>query len=170
MPSILVAYATRYGSTHEAAEAVAAVLNAHGMTAETQTLRDVADLAGRSGVVVGAPLFMGAWHKDAHEFLRRHADALATMPVAVFALGPTADPHDPDEWAASQAQLDKALSRHPSLDPVAVGLFGGRYEPTRVPVPMTVGGREAPASDIRDGATVVAWAEELVDLLRPPTA
>lgn len=165
MSSILVAYATRYGSTHEAAEAVATVLTARGLAADTRMLREVTDLGGRTGVVVGAPLFMGAWHKDAHAFLRRHARQLATIPVAVFALGPTADPYDRHEWAASQVQLDKALGRHPGLAPVAVGLFGGRYDPARVDVPMTTAAGPAPASDIRDGAKVVAWAGELAELL-----
>jgi len=166
MSSILVAYATRYGSTHEAAEAVAAVLSQAGLPADTQNLGEVTDLTGRTGVVIGAPLFMGAWHKDAHEFLRRHADELATIPVAVFALGPTADPHDPEEWATSRAQLDKALGRHPSLRPVAVGLFGGRYDPAHVETPWTTEAGAVPATDIRDGAKVAAWAREVAELLR----
>jgi menaquinone-dependent protoporphyrinogen IX oxidase len=31
---------------------------------------------------------MGRWHADARRFVARHPRALATLPVAVFALGP----------------------------------------------------------------------------------
>lgn len=130
MSSVLVAYATRYGSTHEAAEAVAAALADRGVATRTALLGEVTDLTGCTGVVVGAPLFMGAWHMDAHAFLRAHREALARLPVAVFALGPTRDPYDPAEWEHSRAQLAKALGRHPWLHPVDVAIFGGRYDPT----------------------------------------
>lgn len=169
MSSVLVGYATRYGSTHEAAQAVAATLVERGVAADTVLLRDVTDLTGCAGVVVGAPLFMGAWHRDAHALLRRHRKALARMPVAVFALGPTHEPYDPAEWAASQAQLDKALRRHGWLEPVAVGLFGGRYDPAYLRFPMTTVAGDGPASDIRDGAKVVAWASELAEVFGAPT-
>jgi menaquinone-dependent protoporphyrinogen oxidase len=164
MSTILIGFATRYGSTHEAAEAVAAALAERGLATRTELLRDVTDLAGCAGVVVGAPLFMGAWHKDAHAFLRKHKAALSRLPVAVFALGPTHEPYDPAEWASSQAQLDKGLGRHGWLEPVAVGLFGGRYDPAYLRFPMTKMAGNAPASDIRDGAKVSAWAGELADV------
>lgn len=169
MSTVLIGYATRYGSTHEAAEAVAAALTARGLSTQTVLLRDVTTIAGSRGVVIGAPLFMGAWHKDAHAFLRRHKTALSRTPVAVFALGPTHEPYDPAEWAASQAQLDKALRRHGWLEPVAVGLFGGRYDPAYLRFPMTAVAGDAPASDIRDGAKVAAWAGELADVFGAPT-
>ncbi len=191
MSSVLVAYATRYGSTHEAAEAVAAALDEHGLPARTALMREVTDLAGCTAVVVGAPLFMGAWHMDAHAFLRAHRDVLSRIPVAVFALGPTRDPYDPAEWAQSRAQLAKALGRHPWLRPVDVAMFGGRYDPTtarlrphaggdgragdeHVPQELGVhpehvaeadrGERVVPvAGDIRDGARVARWAGTLAD-------
>lgn len=169
MSSVLVAYATRSGSTHEAAVAVAAVLAEHGVPTRTELLRDVTDLIDCTGVVVGAPLFQGAWHMDAHAFLRAHRDALARVPVAVFALGPTRDPYDPAEWEQSRAQLAKALGRHPWLHPVDVAVFGGRYDPAHLRFATTATVAAMPASDIRDGAKVVAWAGGLAAALGAPT-
>src|SRR5947209_28996 len=85
---VLVGYATRYGSTQEVAEAVAATLRACGLAVDLQPMRDVRTLAGYSAVVGGAPLIMFHWHKDARRFLARYRAALMERPVAVFALGP----------------------------------------------------------------------------------
>ncbi len=63
--SILVAYATRYGSTEEVAEAVAATLRERGLAVDIQPLQQVPTLEGYRAVVLGAPLYMFHWHKDA---------------------------------------------------------------------------------------------------------
>lgn len=55
--SVLVAYATRYGSTQEVAEAVAATLRERGLEVDIQPMRKVRALAGYSAVVLGAPLY-----------------------------------------------------------------------------------------------------------------
>lgn len=90
MPApILVAYATRYGSTQEVAEAVAAMLRERDLDARAQPMREVRGLDGYRAVVLGAPLYIGRLHKDMPRFLSRHRDALTARPVAIFALGPT---------------------------------------------------------------------------------
>ncbi|HZD60636.1 MAG TPA: flavodoxin domain-containing protein [Anaerolineae bacterium] len=83
---VLVGYATRYGSTQEVAEAIAETLREGGLTVDIRPMREVRTLAGHSAVVLGAPLIMSHWHKDALRFLSRHREALMERPVAVFAL------------------------------------------------------------------------------------
>ncbi len=46
--SVLVAYATKYGSTQEIAEAVGAVLREHGLRTEVRPVREVRTLDGYS--------------------------------------------------------------------------------------------------------------------------
>ena len=70
--SILVAYATRYGSTQEVAEAVAATLRERVLAVDIQPMQDVRSLDQYRAVVLGAPLYMFHWHKDALHFLARH--------------------------------------------------------------------------------------------------
>jgi menaquinone-dependent protoporphyrinogen oxidase len=56
--SVLVAYATRSGSTREIAEVIAATLREHGLEVDLKPARDVRTLEGYRAVVLGAPLFM----------------------------------------------------------------------------------------------------------------
>ena len=162
---VLVGYATRYGSTQEVAEAVAATLRECGLTVDIQPMRKVRTLEGYRGVVLGAPLFMFHWHKDALRFLSRHRKALTERPVAVFALGPTHEPHDEEEWKDSCAQLDKELAKFPWLTPVALKMFGGKYDPAKLRFPINLLAGKEPASDLRDGTAIRAWAADLKPIL-----
>jgi menaquinone-dependent protoporphyrinogen oxidase len=86
--SVFVGFATRSGSTQEVAEAIAVALRDGGLRVDCQPLRSMRTLAGYGMVMLGAPLYMFRWHKDALAFLSKHRKALEKLPVAVFALGP----------------------------------------------------------------------------------
>lgn len=153
--TMLVTYATKYGSTREVAEAFAASLNQQGVPVEIRPTGEVRTLDGYRAVVLGAALYMGRWHKDAHRFLKRHRAALAHLPVAIFALGPLSA--DEKEWQGSRAQLDRALAQAPWLTPVAVELFGGVIDPAKLHFPFN----HIPAGDARDWTAIHAWASKL---------
>jgi menaquinone-dependent protoporphyrinogen oxidase len=167
--SILVVYATRYGSTQEVAEQVAATLRECGLAVDVQPARQVQTLEGCRAVVLGAPLYIGSLHKDARRFLARHTSALAERPVAVFVLGPTqAD----QGWQDERAQLDRALQKSPWFKPVAVELFGGKYDPARLRFPISLLAKlpasplyQAPPTDQRDWEAIRAWAKSVATKL-----
>lgn len=169
--TILVAYATRYGSTQEVAEQVAAILREGGLQVEVKPAGQVRDLTGYRAVVLGAPLYIGRWLKDAHRFLTKHQAALGQRPVAVFALGPTRESTEAD-IAGIRASLDKELAVYPWLKPVAVALFGGKYDPAKLRFPDSLLSalpasplHNAPVSDARDWDAIRAWAQSLVPIL-----
>lgn len=164
---ILVAYATRYGSTQEVAEAIAATLRDAGLAVELHPVGDVRSLEGYSAVVLGAALYAYHWHKDALRFLSRHRKALLERPVAIFTLGPVHDPHDDEEWQNSREQLEKEMAKFPWLKPIAVELFGGQFEPSKFRFPVNVLAGAEPASDIRDWAAIRDWARELTTWFEP---
>lgn len=165
--SVLVGYATRYGSTQEVAQQVAAALCASGLAVDVQPMREVRTLVRYSAVVLGAPLFMFRWHKDALRFLSRHRKALMQRPVAIFALGPVHDPYDTKEWQDSHAQLDQELGKFPWLAPVALQVFGGKYDPAKLSFPINLFIGKEPASDLRDWTAIRAWASSLAAKLEP---
>jgi menaquinone-dependent protoporphyrinogen oxidase len=150
--NVLVAYATRNGSTREVAEAVMGTLRACGADARLQAARDVRRLAPRFELIVlGAPIYSGRWHRDAHRFLKRHRKELGTVPIAVFGMGPRRP--DPEAWLRSRAQLDRALAKHDWLEPVAVTVFGGADPPKR----------DRQRRDLRDWTQIEAWASSLAN-------
>lgn len=170
----LVAYATRYGSTQEVAEKIAAALREHGLAVELAPVRSVRALDTYSAVVLGAPLYIGRLHKDARQFLAGHRDMLARRPVAIFALGPLQSPRSEQEWTGCRSQLDKELAQYPWLAPVAVELFGGRLDPATLRFPDTLLNM-MPASpfknmapvDLRDWAAIRTWADDLAATFQP---
>ena len=165
--SVLVAYATRYDSTQEVAEAVAATLRERGLEVDIQPMRKVRTLEGYRAVVLGAALYIGRWHKDARRFLSRHREALTERPVAIFALGPLHT--DEKEWQGSRAQLDQELAQFPWLTPVALELFGGKFDPAKLHFPWSFlpALKNMPASDVRDWTAIRAWASKLAAKLQP---
>jgi menaquinone-dependent protoporphyrinogen oxidase len=129
-------------------------------------MRKVRTLEGYRAVVLGAPLYLGSWHKDAQRFLSVHQEALTQRPVAIFALGPTHK--DEKEWQGSRAMLDKELARFPWLTPVALEMFGGKYDPAKLRFPDNLIAalpaspiHDMPASDVRDFAVIRVWASNL---------
>jgi menaquinone-dependent protoporphyrinogen oxidase len=154
-PHLLLAYATKHGSTQEVAESIAKTLAASGHEVDVRAAADVRDLGGFDGVILGGALYMGRWHGEAVGFLERHRDALATIPIAVFAMGPhtLAD----KDVAASRLQLDKALAKVPDVSPSAVAIFGGVVDPTTLRFPLS----RMHASDARDWQAIAAWADDV---------
>lgn len=146
---ILVAYATRHESTGEVAGAIAGILEAGPDEVDLAPAHSLVDpVDGYRLVILGAALYHGRWHHDAHWFLRHHRAELAHVPVAVFGMGPRTD--KARAWLRSRAQLDRALARHRWLTPVSVALFGGVDPPSR-----------RSGRDLRDWDAIATWAMTL---------
>jgi menaquinone-dependent protoporphyrinogen oxidase len=165
MTQVLVAYGTRYGSTCEVAEAVAATLEEQGIDSDVKNAREVHSLDGYEAVVLGTPLYMGALHKDVRALLEKNREALEHTPFALFALGPIkAD----DGVDGSRAQLIEALAKLPVPTPASTAVFVGAYDPARLgfkdkmitALPASPLHGET-AHDERDWDAIRAWARGL---------
>jgi menaquinone-dependent protoporphyrinogen oxidase len=158
---VLVAYATKRGSTREVADTVATVLREHGSDVDVVAAPMVDDPASYDAIVVGGALYMGRWHQDAQRFLRDHRDALAALPVFVFGMGPRT--LDEKDVAGSLAQLDAALAKVPGVEPKSVAVFGGVVDPEKLRFPFN----RMAASDARDWEAIRRWAAEVSSYCRP---
>ena len=136
-----------------------------GLAVVCQPVKEVRTLDGHAAVVLGAPLYMFRWHGDAKRFLARQRQALVARPAAVFALGPF---HvDVKEFTDARGQLDKELLKSPWFKPVAIEIFGGKFDPAalRFPYNLIPALKQMPVSDIRDWTAIRAWASGLVTQL-----
>lgn len=158
---ILVAYATKHGSTQEVAESIGESLRLHGLEVDVLPARDAGAVGEYAGVVLGGALYMGRWHKDAPRFLHRHRQELASVPIAVFGMGP----QDVSEakLTESRAQLERALAQEPEVTPISVAIFGGVVDPAKLSFPFN----KMPALDARDWHAIDAWAEEVAAAVMP---
>src|SRR5512141_346857 len=67
--SILLAYASRFGSTQEVAESIAAALREGGLAVDLQPMQEVKALDRYDAVVLGAAIYNAKWHAEAHRFV-----------------------------------------------------------------------------------------------------
>jgi menaquinone-dependent protoporphyrinogen oxidase len=155
--TILVTYASRYGSTREVAESIAATLRSRLLHVEVRPTAEVETLDGYAGVVLGGGIYMGRWHRDARGFARHFAGELAELPVAVFALGPIDD--EPEHRLGSEKQFRSAVGKLP-FEPFATALFGGAVDPRKLRFPFN----HMPAVDLRDWGSIRGWALQVADL------
>lgn len=85
---VLVAYATKHGSTAGVAQAIRDELVRMGLEAVVRPVKDVRELSSYGAVVLGSAIYMGRWRREALRFGRRHASELRERPVWLFGSGP----------------------------------------------------------------------------------
>ena len=154
--SILLTYATRFGSTQQVAETIAAALRQAGLAVDVQPMQEVKSLEHYDAVVLGAAIYNAKWHPDAHQFLSQYRESLSQRPVAIFALGPLST--SKAAMRNSRRQLDRELIKYPWLKPVAVQMFVGKLNPAKLGFFERL---LSIASDHRDWEAIRAWANEL---------
>jgi len=171
--SVLIAFATRSGSTAEVAEAMAAALKEAGVPAEILAMSQVNSLTGREAVILGAPLYVGRFPKEFHRFFRIHREALGAMRPWVFVLGPIRN--EPKDFEAARSQAEKQLSHYPWLRPADLRVFGGRWSTAALPFPLSLMLRlpgnplkKVPAEDIRDWVAIRDWAAAIATQIKSP--
>ena len=85
---VLVAFASRSGSTAGIAEAITCVLRDAGLEVDSRPAGDVADMTPYDAVVLGSGVFLPHRGSDGGGFLVRHRAVLATRAVWLFSAGP----------------------------------------------------------------------------------
>lgn len=101
MTNVLVAYASKRGSTEEIAEVIADKLREFTgdedscggchLSVDCLPVDEVATLEPYDAVVLGSAVYVKHWRGDARRFLRRHADELSRRPFWVFSSGPVGE-------------------------------------------------------------------------------
>jgi menaquinone-dependent protoporphyrinogen oxidase len=75
--TLLIAYASKHGSTQGIAERIAEKLRQLGKEAETRSVDTVEDPESYEAFVIGSAIYYGSWLKVATEWVHRNQAVLA---------------------------------------------------------------------------------------------
>lgn len=159
-PRILVAYATRSGSTAEIAQAIGKELTTAGITVDIAEIKTVSTLSGFNAIVIGGPLYMGSVDGTVAKFVGKNREQLQKMPVAAFAVGLAPKNPDPGAYGIAMEALTKSIE---PVTPVSTVLFAGKLDPAKLSfiqrkITELV---KSPVGDFRDWDAIAAWARGL---------
>jgi len=163
---ILIAYASRYGSTQEIAEAIGRVLRERGRAVDVRPAGEVARLEGYRAVVLGSALYSGSWLEDAREFLESFQEELSALPLWLFSSGPTT-PGDPGEALGGWTFPDDMGALRAAVGPRGVALFSGKIDPDILSLQDWLINRSmrGVSGDFRNWPRIEAWASHIADAL-----
>lgn len=163
---VLVAYASKYGSTAEIAERVGDVLRRAGADVTVAPADQVADVTSYGAVILGSGVYAGHWLKEAVAFLEHNEAALAARPVWLFSSGPTGE-GDPVEimggWRFPQGQQAVA----DRIGPRDIALFHGNIDVDALHLGdrLIIKAVKAKGGDFRDWMAIAAWASKIAEQL-----
>lgn len=165
---LLVAYASRAGSTAGVADAIGRVLAESGARVDVRPMQEIHDVTPYTAVVAGSAV-QGEWLPEALAFVRAHQAELARKPFAAFMVCITLAMRGGENY---RAVLGKKLAPVRALVPtVREGLFAGWLDLDKLPpgdrakmsIPVILG--IFPQGDQRDWEKIQTWAKELRPLL-----
>lgn len=158
--TVLVAYASKRGSTKEIAETVAATLRREGLGVCLEPAEAVESLERYDAIVLGSAVYMKRWRGDARHFLKKHRKSLRHVPFWVFSSGPVGDPaNDNPEWT----EPPKIAEKVEEMGGRGHVVFGGCLpaEPKNFMERAMVEGTPREYRDRRDWAEIRGWAHQI---------
>lgn len=158
---ILVAYATRYGSTTGVTETLAAALADAGTVVDVLPVDEVAGFAPYDAVVIGGPIYGGEWLPEALAFVNAQREALRHMTVACFV---TCLPDD-DSAGTIRAKVAVIESVRAWLGPVAIGVFAGALDYGKLSMlnRLQAQTKKLREGDFRDEAAIQQWVADVLE-------
>jgi menaquinone-dependent protoporphyrinogen oxidase len=163
---VLVAAASRHGSTDEAARAIAEILRESGHSAVVAAPETLTSLNGFDAAVVGSAVYYGKWLESATTFVDRHLEWFDGRPVWLFSMGPLGDPPKPE---ADPVEVPALMARTRAREH---RVFTGRLDKSRLSLgeKIIVTGVRAAEGDFRQWDEIRAWAREIGEALVPVAA
>ncbi len=164
MSKILIAYATRAGSTGEVAKAIGEVLSTSGATVDVQPLKSVTDLRGYNAFVVGSAIRMGKWLPEAVQFVQTNQATLSKAPTAYFLVSGFLREDTPEMRRTVAAFLDPVRK---IMEPASVGMFAGKMDYSKLSwLDRTIAQMvKSTEGDFRNWEAIRAWAREVQPIL-----
>ena len=167
--NVLVAYATKYGSTAGIAAKIGNVLNDRGMRVDVCPMSDVEDLSAYDAFVLGSAVYIGRIRKDARRFLKTNVSTLSSRPTWLFSSGPTDEDEEFDVRMSGWYAPASVRELVATIKPREKRVLSGAIDPTRTSgldkwMLDRVGAKQV---DARDWNEIAEWADEIALDLTP---
>lgn len=172
---ILVAYASRHGSTAGIAERIATRLTEAGLDSDLCDVEDVETVDSYDAFVIGSAAYMFHWLKPATAFVKKHHAHLAEHPAWLFSSGPLGtDLVDEEGRDILEVTRPKEWGELvPMINPRGDMVFFGAWDPEAPAIGMgerflklMPAQKDAlPAGDFRDWQAIDEWAGEIAGKL-----
>ena len=157
---VLVAYASKAGSTAEVAAAIGKRLADAGLAIDLRRARNVRSVDGYRAVIVGSAIRAGQWLPEASGFVKTHREALAARKTAFFTLCMTLQQDTPGnrEKVAGYLKPVRAV-----LEPHRLEFFAGKmeYRTLALGPRLVVKAMKVPEGDFRNWHAIGSWADAL---------
>ena len=161
--TVLVAYASKHGSTQGIAERIAEQLRQLGKEAEARPVEEVTDPGSYEAFVIGSAVYYGSWLKEATEWVHHHQAVLAGHPVWLFSVGPLGtEVQDAEQQPKEMTEFQQAIR------PREQRIFFGALDHSHLSFAerVMVKAVRAPEGDFRDWQVIEAWAASIARDLR----
>ncbi|WP_240498095.1 flavodoxin domain-containing protein [Williamsia sp. 1135] len=164
MIKVLVATASRHGSTREIGEQLGTALSAGLLVREVDAEVEVLDadqiesLADVDALILGSAVYMGRWLKSARSLVDRETERLESIPVWLFSSGPVDDNGKTDGGKATPevkiASAAWAQDHH---------TFGGKLDRAELSwgERLVASAVHATDGDHRSSSEIGEWADEI---------
>ncbi len=162
---VLVAYATRCGSTAEVAAAIASELKNREYQADIHPLKEVSNLSGYNAIVVGSAIRFNQWLPDAVAFVRRFQSEIAAMPSAFFAVHILNTGQDQASQSTCRSYLDPVRI---IVQPAEEAFFAGKVDLHKLTFVERWMAKafKSPTDDQRNWASIRTWGQTIFSSLR----
>lgn len=161
MARVLIAYASKRGSTAEIADVVSRTIREDGHIVDCRPADGVKNLGPYDAVILGSAVYMKRWRGDAKHFLRKHSKELAELPFWVFSSGPVGDPAQASD--SSWYEPPRVIERAEALGLKGHTVFGGCLpEDPKGPLERAISENTAPEfRDLRNWDEIRRWAHQV---------
>lgn len=161
MRKVLVAYATKCGSTGEVAQAIGATLCANGASVDVRRIEEVTDVTGYDAFVIGSAIRMGNWLPQAKNFVESNVAHLRVAPTAFFTVHML---NTDDSEASKAARAAYVAPVHAILEPQSEAFFAGKLDMSKMSFLDRMISRmmKARDEDRRDWNAIAAWAHQVL--------
>jgi len=162
---ILIAYASKCGSTTEIAKSMGKVLLEKGYEVEILPVSQVKSMDGYDSILAGSAIRVGAWLPEAVEFVKNNQTTMQKIPTAIF----TVHALNWENTSASEALRKNYTNAIKHLiSPVDEVFFAGKidYSTMTFLEKMLSKAVKAVEEDRRDWTVINGWAAEIPNKLR----